>query len=120
MFWTCRRGQRTGDHGPDELGDQLTLHHVSQPDGNAGLDARRLRADVTRREEGRQQPVDVASNPSPLSTARRQMVSRRVRLLFPAPFGPTTNVTRSLSPSPNWSKDSTPAPDSEVIRTRRV
>jgi hypothetical protein len=32
--------QRARDHGPDELGDQLPLHHVSQPDGDASLDAR--------------------------------------------------------------------------------
>jgi len=56
-------GHRTGDHGPDELGDQLPLHHVSQPNGDACLDTRRLRTDVTRRQERGQQPVDIASAP---------------------------------------------------------
>jgi hypothetical protein len=73
-----------------------------------------------RRQERRQLLVDVTGTPVPAFDGTQADGQQTGQIALPAPFGPTTNVSRSLRRSPNWSKDSTPAPDSDVIRTRRV
>jgi len=53
-------------------------------------------------------PCNVTGGPAAALDGMRADGQQAVRLLLPAPFAATTNVTRSLRPSSNWSKDSTP------------